>query len=421
MGKPAARLTDTTAHGGLITGPGMPTVLIGKMPAATLGDMHVCPMLSPAVPPIPHVGGPIILGSMGVLIGKKPAARMGDMCVCVGPPATILLGEFTVLIGETSGGGGGGAKAASDAAGAAFKGAQGLSAFPVDENPISPTETHFIRCRMVDKAKQPIGGIRYILKDSKNENINGTSSPDGEVYYPGYAEKGNYKLTVCALQNAKWNTNKASMGDAIDFSVDADGFSEGSQASICILEVVEGSHVLVDMLTVLLEGKKFNGTWKSRHAEPISDGGSSEAASPNETGSDSTSDSDGAEDEQAESPNPPSENLTLPEFQFLCISEGQQILSDILHLSDFLDVGLKDSEGNNKNSESFKVHFSSGEIRSGSLDGTGKLRFEDVPPGTAKIEFPNFSSETVPPESAESGESGEPEESVSEQETEPET
>lgn len=32
------------------------------MPAARTGDLHVCPMVSPVVLPIPHVGGPIIPG-----------------------------------------------------------------------------------------------------------------------------------------------------------------------------------------------------------------------------------------------------------------------------------------------------------------------------------------------------------------------
>src|SRR5215216_1643642 len=69
------------------------------MPAARVGDMHVCPMMTPGVPPIPHVGGPILPpGGMTVLIGGMPAARMTDMCVCVGPPDVIVLGSFTVLI-----------------------------------------------------------------------------------------------------------------------------------------------------------------------------------------------------------------------------------------------------------------------------------------------------------------------------------
>ena len=59
--------------------------------------MHVCPMVTVLVP---HVGGPILPpGCPTVLIGMLPAARVGDMAVCVGPPDVIVLGSFTVLIG----------------------------------------------------------------------------------------------------------------------------------------------------------------------------------------------------------------------------------------------------------------------------------------------------------------------------------
>ena len=69
-------------------------------PAARLTDMHTCPMQTPGVPPMPHVGGPITgPGAPTVLIGGMPAAVMGDMCVCVGPPDTIVKGSATVMIG----------------------------------------------------------------------------------------------------------------------------------------------------------------------------------------------------------------------------------------------------------------------------------------------------------------------------------
>ena len=69
------------------------------MPAARVSDMHTCPMVTPGVPPIPHVGGPIMPpGGVTVLIGGMPAARMGDMATCVGPPANIIKGSATVLI-----------------------------------------------------------------------------------------------------------------------------------------------------------------------------------------------------------------------------------------------------------------------------------------------------------------------------------
>jgi len=70
------------------------------MMAARLTDMHVCPMITPGLPPIPHVGGPISgPGVPTVLIGKLPAAVVGDMAVCVGPPDALIKGSATVLIG----------------------------------------------------------------------------------------------------------------------------------------------------------------------------------------------------------------------------------------------------------------------------------------------------------------------------------
>jgi uncharacterized Zn-binding protein involved in type VI secretion len=70
------------------------------MLAARVTDMHVCPMVNPGVPPIPHVGGPILPPCcLTVLIEFLPAARVGDMCLCVGPPDAILQGSTSVMIG----------------------------------------------------------------------------------------------------------------------------------------------------------------------------------------------------------------------------------------------------------------------------------------------------------------------------------
>ncbi len=69
-------------------------------PAARIGDMHVCPMVTPGTPPVPHVGGPVMgPGVANVLICGVPAAVLGEMCTCVGPPDTIIMGSSGVLIG----------------------------------------------------------------------------------------------------------------------------------------------------------------------------------------------------------------------------------------------------------------------------------------------------------------------------------
>ena len=88
----AARVGDTTNHGGVISGPGAATVLIGGMPAAVLGDMHVCVM-----PPNTHqpTSSPFTMGSSTVMIGGKPAVRVGDTCVC---GASAAVGCPTVII-----------------------------------------------------------------------------------------------------------------------------------------------------------------------------------------------------------------------------------------------------------------------------------------------------------------------------------
>jgi len=66
-------------------------------PAARIGDMHVCPMVTGLVP---HVGGPVMPpGWPTVLIAGIPAARATDMVTCTGPPDVIIMGSSTVLIG----------------------------------------------------------------------------------------------------------------------------------------------------------------------------------------------------------------------------------------------------------------------------------------------------------------------------------
>ncbi len=86
LGTGGYQIQDESGKIYVISGPGVPTVLIGSQPAAVVGDMCVC------------VGPPdsIVNGSTSVLIGGRPAARMGDPTAHGG---TITLGFPTVLIG----------------------------------------------------------------------------------------------------------------------------------------------------------------------------------------------------------------------------------------------------------------------------------------------------------------------------------
>lgn len=66
-------------------------------PAARITDPHSCNSVTGVVP---HVGGPIDgPGEPTVLIGGLPAACVGDEASCNGPPDTLIEGSPTVLIG----------------------------------------------------------------------------------------------------------------------------------------------------------------------------------------------------------------------------------------------------------------------------------------------------------------------------------
>ena len=89
---PAARVGDPTGHPGVITGPGVATVLIAGMPAAVVGDLHTCSF--PGTPP--HPPTPFPMGSTTVLVGGRPCLRMGDMSGCGAP---VIMGAPTVIVG----------------------------------------------------------------------------------------------------------------------------------------------------------------------------------------------------------------------------------------------------------------------------------------------------------------------------------
>jgi uncharacterized Zn-binding protein involved in type VI secretion len=66
------------------------------LPAARVGDFHMCPLLTALVP---HVGGPILPPCAPVVMTGGPfQARLSDMATCVGPPDVIAMGAATVLV-----------------------------------------------------------------------------------------------------------------------------------------------------------------------------------------------------------------------------------------------------------------------------------------------------------------------------------
>lgn len=352
MSKPAARLGDTTSHGGAIVA-GAPTVLIGGKPAARQGDMHTCPLVNPGVPPPPHVGGPATLGSPTVLICGQMALRMGDMMTCSGPPDSVVMGCPTVLIGEGGGGGGGGAGPAGATASAALAGGDPDS-----------DEEHFLDVNFTDKKGNPISGVKYDLERPDNKNIKGTLG--GKLKKTGVPE-GNYDVKLRAVTNAAWSKKQARDGEKVKMSAEVFGFESGTKAKIEVWEkdANKPDKLMSTIEDVEIKGDKVEAEWQYEYVDE--------------------------EDDTSEGPKQQG-GMTYesPSYYFTVKVGDSQVRSPALGYKDFVELNLNDSDGESIADARYRVFLSDGEVREGKLDGDGYAKIENVPPGKWGVEFPEY-------------------------------
>lgn len=348
MGKPAARIGDSTAHGGAIVA-GAPTVLIGGQPAARQGDMHACPLVNPGLPPPPHVGGPATLGSPTVFICGQMALRMGDMVQCSGPPDSVIAGCPTVLIGEGAGGGGG-AGMSGAAASASIAG-----------NDPDSDEDHFLHVKFVDKAGNPVTGVNYAMKTPDGKEIKSTLGK--QILKTGIKE-GNYEIQLIGISTAKWSKTSARVGDKMKLKAESFGIDSGVPASISVfMKDSRSSDKLISLIKTAVDKDAIEAEWVFEYDE---DSGSPDLG-------------------RGESVKP-----SHPKFYFNVSAGGCSQRSDILQMTDDLDIELYDENGKAIPGQEYVVYLSNGEIRKGKLDKDGKATIKDIPPGKSRVSYPNL-------------------------------
>jgi len=344
MGQPAARVGDQTAHGGAITGPGVPMVLIGGMPASVMGDMHTCPAVNPGTPPPPHVGGNIIATCASVLIGGKPAARVGDTAICSGPPSSIVAGCATVLIGDGPPGGGGGAGGGSKESATASAGEE--------------TENHYLDVKFVDKGGKPITGVQYNVKAPDGEKSQGPLN--GQIKKTGVKE-GDHEITLKAIVNAQWSTNKASVGEKVKLKCETTGIESGEKAT---LEIFIKDKNFADHSLHTINSKVDNGKieeeWELEINQELTDDQDNKKAKG---------------------------GYSSPTFFFKVTSDGVNARSGILTYKDYIELELKDEEGNPVKQAKYQVKMANGVIKEDKLDDNGYAKVENVPPGKVEVNY----------------------------------
>jgi uncharacterized Zn-binding protein involved in type VI secretion len=189
-------------------------------PAARLTDNHLCPMQTPAVVPIPHVGGPIVgPGVPNVLIEGMPAAVVGDMCICVGPPAAIVNGSTGVLIagraaarlGDPTAHGGSivGPGAVTVIIGEMGSGnAKSVVAAPASgerdkDSTAESTKSSWIEIQMNDRGGFGLANTKFRLETSAGKIIEGVTDGNGLARVDGI-DSGNHKISFPDLPPDGW-------------------------------------------------------------------------------------------------------------------------------------------------------------------------------------------------------------------------
>jgi len=345
MGQPAARMSDQTVHGGVIV-VGFPMVLIGGLPAARVGDMHVCPMLNPGVPPPPHVGGPITKGSASVMIGGMPAARMGDMLTCSGPPDTIAKGCPTVLIGDSMSGGGGAGGSGSEKSGEAAP----------DSTTEEKVEEHYLNVAVVDSGGFPITGAEYELTPPTGPK---TVSPLMGGVKEANVDSGSYDIEIRAIVSAKWSKTTAKVGEKVKATAETTGVPAGEKATLEI-HVKDSAFpdAVLKTIETTVQSDKIEGEWElvvdkdflKLQEQKLKGGG-----------------------------------FSAPAYYFVAKTSTLSQRSGLLEYKDDIEFKLQDKDGNAIPDKKYRLILPSGEVKEGKLGGGGDAKATDIPPGKLKI------------------------------------
>ncbi len=325
---------------------GCPTVLIGGMPAARVGDFHMCPMLNPGVPPPPHVGGPILKGSTSVLIGKMPAARVGDPVTCSGPPDTIVKGCLNVLIGDSMSGG----------AGAGGPGGEKSGEAAADSASEEKIEEHYLNVAVVDSGGFPITGAEYELTPPAGPK---TVSPLMGGVKEANVDSGSYDIEIRAITSAKWSKKVAKVGEKVQMTAETTGVPTDQKATLEVhVKDTSFPDQILKVIETKVQGDKIEGEW-----ELVIDKGFLKLQEEKLKGG----------------------GYSSPAYYFIAKTSTLSQRSGLLEYKDDIEFKLKDKDGNPIADKKYRVILPSGEVKEGKLDGDGHANETDVAPGKLKI------------------------------------
>ena len=366
---------------------GSPNVLVNGQPAATLGDMHVCPLCSPG----PHVGGPVAAGAPTVLINGKPAARVGDVCTCAAPaPDVIVSGSPNVLIGAASGAGGAAAlAAAASAAAAALR--PGTPGTGTTARPLSP----WVGVAYADSSGRPVAGWAYHAEGSDDDR-DGQVGTGGQVWCDGLAGGGAVDVGLVGVYGVRWAKGEARVGEPVGMSAQCAGVADGELAHFEVWQEAARAGGAVERAKVWeVMGEVTGGRTEAAapfvFAWPEAEGGAASAdVAPTDARDLPPPPRTSSVDQGGHAFEPAATALKLAPVYVVEVSVGgvHRARSGTLRYQDWVEIKIVDPEGRPRARVTVGLELPTGEVRHVTTDGRGVARAEGVPPGQCFVVAP---------------------------------
>lgn len=170
-------------------------------------------------------------------------------------------------------------------------------------------------------------------------------------------------LPPVQITNAKWDKKEARRGDILKLTADIKGVPDGVEAIFEIWEHdADGAHDFITKFPAQVKNKKIEVDWEYEYHEDTDDIPS--------------------HDETEKGYHP-------PEY-FFRVKVGEVTAeSGLLKFKDWIEIELTDDEGKPIPSKKYKLRLPDGAEREGTLDGEGRAREENIPPGPVDVDFPD--------------------------------
>lgn len=171
------------------------------------------------------------------------------------------------------------------------------------------------------------------------------------------------------VTNLKWSADEARRGDILKLTADIDNVRDDTEVLITIYEHDrDGGHDKITEIPGLVKDKAVEVEWEYQYHEDVDELPTQEEL-----------------ERYGGSYNPPEYFFTVTIYDQVF---GKEQESGLLVFKDWVEITYEDAEGNPVANANYVITLPDGEQRDGTLDGSGFVRIDGIPPGRCTIDFP---------------------------------